>query len=75
MNGQVAFLCLLDLSAASDTVDHKIIFRRLELTYAIKCNVHFWIHDYLTDRSQSVCWNGSTSASCPVLCECCKGLF
>jgi hypothetical protein len=53
-NGQVALLCLLDLSAAFDTVDHEIIMRRLQLTYGIGGKVLSWLQDYLIDRSQSV---------------------
>lgn len=52
MNGQVVLLCLLDLSAAFNTMDHKTIFQHLELTYGIKGKVLSWLHDYLTDRSQ-----------------------
>lgn len=73
MSGQVAILCLLDLSVAFDTVDHEIIFRCLKLAYGIKGNVPFWICDYLTDRLQSVYWNGSMPALCSVLCAVSQG--
>ena len=59
---QVTLLCLLDLSAAFDTVDHGILLRRLQHTYGLRGNVLEWFCSYLTDRSQSVWYDGQMSA-------------
>jgi hypothetical protein len=67
-DGDLALLCLLDLSAAFDTVDHSILVRRLELSYGINGQALSWLSDYLAERSQTVRWSGSTSAPRPVRC-------
>jgi hypothetical protein len=59
---QVTLLCLLDLSAAFDTVDHDILIRRLR-HYGLHDNDLQWFRSYLTDRSQSVWYNGQMSSS------------
>lgn len=52
--GDVAALILLDLSAAFDTVDHNILFQRLQLSFGIDGVAHRWFKSYLSDRSQCV---------------------
>ncbi len=47
-------LVLLDLSAAFDTVDHKILFDRLQNRCSIRGNVLKFLRSYLTDRKQKV---------------------
>jgi hypothetical protein len=66
---QVTLLCLLDLSAAFDTVDHNILINRLRHTYGLREDVLQWFRSYLTDRSQSVCYNGQMSAAVTLLCS------
>lgn len=53
-SGNSAVLVLLDLTAAFDTVDHTILFSRLEHCVGIKGTVLKWFQSYLTDRSFSV---------------------
>ena len=55
------FLALLDLSAAFDTVNHKILLSRLANDFGIYGNVLKWISSYLSNRTTSVCVNGVTS--------------
>ena len=47
-------LVLLDLSAASDTVDHDILLGRLEHRFGITGKALSWLTSYLTDRTQFV---------------------
>lgn len=68
-NGQLALLCLLDLSVALDTVDHDILVQCLELTYGLNGVALFWLRDYLTDRSHLVCWKNHMSVTHHVLSE------
>ena len=56
-----AILVLLDLSAAFDTIDHKILLSTLENEIGITGSALAWFKSYLTDRYQSVTINGVTS--------------
>ena len=58
----VNLLCLLDLSAAFDTIDHDILMRRLTKTYGIGGTVSNWFRSYLSDRYQAVVVNGVRSS-------------
>jgi retron-type reverse transcriptase len=64
--GSVTLLGLLDLSAAFDTVDHRILLDRLEHDSGIRGLVVQWIESYLTGRNQFVRFNGFTSKTVPV---------
>ena len=50
----VSLLALLDMSAAFDTIDHKILIDRLSKTFGITGSALNWFVSYLTGRSQSV---------------------
>ena len=52
--GNFALLCLLDLSAAFDTVYHEIIEQRLTRSFGIKDRALIWFDSYPIDRSLSV---------------------
>jgi hypothetical protein len=62
----VAGLVLLDFSAAFDTVDHDILFRRLNTSYGINGTAIQWFRSYLTGRSQYV-RRGSVKSSIVLL--------
>ena len=54
-------LCLLDLSSAFDTIDHKILLNRLEHRFGFTQNTLAWFSSYLEHRYQSVVINAATS--------------
>ncbi|KAI4883966.1 hypothetical protein NFI96_006274 [Prochilodus magdalenae] len=56
-------LILLDLSAAFDTVNHKILLSVLT-DLGITGTAWKWFESYLEDRHYQVTWNVSTSAPC-----------
>ena len=66
--GEVVMLVLLDLSAAFDTIDHKILLNRLEHMYGLGGTALKWMESYITDRTQSVAIKDSSS--CPVHLTC-----
>jgi hypothetical protein len=54
-------LCLLDLSAAFDTISHDILLSRLQNTFSIQGSALDWFRSYLEDRYQAVSVNGVSS--------------
>ena len=63
---QVTALVLLDLSAAFDTVDHKILLHRLQCWFGLSGNALKLLSSYLSCRSQSVLVDGVLSSSLPL---------
>ena len=59
--GKGVILCLLDLSAAFDTIDHDVFFQRLFSKLGIQGTVLDWFRSYLEDRYQSVHISGVSS--------------
>ena len=54
-------VCMLDMSAAFDVVDHSILLKKLEL-YGFDPSSLAWIENYLSGRSQAVYIDGAFSS-------------
>jgi len=59
--GKVSILTLLDLSAAFDTIDHGLLLSRLEHVFGVSDSALLWFSSYLSNRTQTVSINNSTS--------------
>lgn len=64
---QEALLVLLDFSAAFDTIDHRLLFRRLTTRYGIQGTALKWIKSYMSDRTQSVIIGDKLSDAQPLV--------
>jgi len=62
-DGQMSALCLLDLTAAFDTVDHTLLLHRLERQFGLRDNVLEWLCSYLSDRTFHVVYGDNTSCT------------
>ncbi len=67
-DGNDVLLVLLDLSAAFDSVDHKILLKRLTSSLGVTGNALQWFHSYLTGRKQTVVIQGVESTERDLLC-------
>ena len=65
--GDIVIGIFLDLKKAFDTVDHKILLKKL-YAYGIRGNVLQWFNSYLTDRSQYVTYDGIQSQTHHIKC-------
>ena len=63
--GEMAGVCMIDMSAAFDVVDTEILLEKLKL-YGFDRNAIQWIWSYLTYRSQAVHIEGSLSSLLPL---------
>uniref|UniRef100_A0A671US71 Reverse transcriptase domain-containing protein n=1 Tax=Sparus aurata TaxID=8175 RepID=A0A671US71_SPAAU len=60
-SNSTSVLMLLDLSAAFDTIDHGILSDRLESQFGISGLALAWLKSYLSERTQCVSYNGTSS--------------
>ena len=60
-NKKAVTLVLLDLSAAFDTIDHEKLLHCLETRFGINGTALNWFRSYLSNRSQEVRINNSSS--------------
>ena len=60
-DGQVGCLVLLDLSAAFDTIDHRILLQKLSSQLHLSKSAVHWFASYLEDRYQKVVIGDETS--------------
>ncbi len=58
---KAGLLVLLDLSAAFDTIDHKLMLSNLQYIHGIEGTALDWYKSYLSDRYQTVIINGDCS--------------
>jgi len=57
-SGQMLALCLLDLTAAFDTVDHDLLLLWLEHQFGLCGIVLAWLRSYLSGRMFRIVYNG-----------------
>ena len=72
--GDLAAVCMIDMSAAFDVVDTELLLEKIKL-YGFDRNAVQWTWSYLTYRSQSVYIEGSLSSPLPLEAGVPKGSF
>ena len=65
-NNKEIVLVLLDLSAAFDTIDHKLLLKRFADRYGVSDVALKWCSSYLSERGQSVAIGESVSEQHPL---------
>ena len=65
-NKKCVLLVMLDLSAAFDTVEHSILFDRLENMFGVTDDAKLWLKSYFSQRKQCVNINGTFSDPKPL---------
>ena len=65
--GDIVITLLIDLKKAFDTIDHRILPRKL-YSYGIRGSMLKWMESYLPDRSQYVVFDGKVSQTRGVKC-------
>jgi len=68
-SGQVSALCLLDLTAAFDTVDHELLLMRLKHQFSLRGTALMWFRSYLSGSTYRVVYAGGTSSVVCIVCS------
>ena len=63
--GEVVGVLAFDLSAAFDTIDAELLIEKLK-SAGVGGTPLKWLRSYMSERSQSVIWNGKKSGSLPL---------
>jgi len=63
-SGHVSAVCLLDLTAAFDTVGHDLLLLRLERQFGLRGVVLHWFQSHLSDRSFQVIYSNQRFTWC-----------
>ena len=71
-NGFINGVVFIDLKKAFDTIDHKILLRKLAC-YGVDQKSLRWFDSYLSDRQQKCLVNGELSGARPVTCGIAQG--
>jgi len=66
--GDSAALILLDLSAASDTVNHEVLLKRLQMSFGIDNTAYKWFQSYLSGRHQHMRRGSTKSLTIQLVC-------
>ena len=67
--GETTALCMLDLSAAFDTVDHEVLLAKLQRMFGVSGAALNLLKSYLMNRSYRVIYAGSTSYIVIIICS------
>jgi len=66
-------LCLLDLMAAFDTIDHDLLLLHMEQQFGLRGVVLQWFQSYLSDRSFWIMYCNQTSSPIYIVCSVLQG--
>ena len=71
----VTVLCLVDMSAELDTVDHDKLIHRVSTTFDLQGAVLSWIESFIRHRPQTVSFREQLSTESNVICGVPQGSF
>ena len=72
-NGELTGLISIDIRKVFDSIDHKILLRKMHEHFGIQGLKLKWFQSYLTKRSQVCVVNGHTSSTKEIVCGVPKG--
>jgi len=72
-SGHVSAVCLMDLTVASDTINHDLLLLHLECQFGLRGVVLHWFQSYLLDRSFQVIYSNQASSTVYMVCSVPKG--